>query len=98
MPVKLTVCGPALSLNMRLAIGSNVGGSFTAFTVRRKLMIELAPLGSVAVRVMVAAPNWLVSGKMLKVRLVPLPDTIIRSFEIRLGLEELPVKVRLETA
>ena len=49
------------------------GGSFTGLTVRRKLVLLIPPSPSVTVTVMVAAPFALVSGRMLTVRLEPLP-------------------------
>ncbi len=56
MPVRFTVCTPAPSLTRRLLIGSRVGGSFTAVTVKTKLLLLTPPSGSAKLRVMVALP------------------------------------------
>ena len=52
--------------------GFKVGGSFTGLTVSRKLVRAVAPSASVTFTVIVALPNWLVSGRTPKVRLAPL--------------------------
>ena len=58
MPVRLTVCRPAFSLMVKLAIGSRVGGELTGLTVtvkERTTMLLLKP-PSLTVTEMVAEP------------------------------------------
>src|SRR4051812_39282459 len=77
VPVSVMLCAPASSLMVRFGIGLRVGGSLTGLTVRRKLWLAGAPFPSVTVKVMVVAPNWLVPGVIMAVRLAPLPPRII---------------------
>src|ERR1043165_275370 len=87
------------SLIRTLAIGLTVGGSFTGLTVTKKLVLALVPqTGSVTVSVMVAEPNWSASGDKLTWRSDPLPVKRMFSLEIKPGLEERPVTIRLAAA
>src|ERR1043166_379840 len=95
MPESGTVCvGPSSSIVM-LEIGSNVGASLTEFTASRNAVLAAAPLVSVTVKVMVALPNRLAAGAIVKVRFVEVPDSTRFWFGTRLVLEELAVTRRL---
>src|ERR1041385_8163841 len=71
------------------------GGSFTAFTVRLKLVVVVPPSLSVAVMVMVAVPLALVRGRMVRVRFGPAPSKLMLADETSPVFEEAPVTVRL---
>src|SRR5262245_33039478 len=58
---------------MRLPGVSKVGGSFTGTTVRTKSSLDATALVSVTVTVMVTLPLWLVDGRSVINRLVPVP-------------------------
>src|SRR5882762_4845239 len=73
IPESGTICCGAAPVIVRSAIGSSVGGSFTASTVRTKLVRLLPWSASATVTVMVALPNKLVAGRRFTVRLLPLP-------------------------
>src|SRR5690349_18497254 len=72
------VCWGASSMIVRLLMASNVGGSLIELTVRRKELLEAAPLVSVAVSVMVAVPKRLVAGSARRMNspLVPLIERL----------------------
>jgi len=73
------------------------GGSFTAFTVREKLLAEVRE-PSLTVSVMVLVPFWSAAGVSVTVRLAPLPPTTIPLLGISAVLDELPVTVKLAAA
>ena len=54
-------------------MGLSVGASFTALTVRTKLVLLVA-VPSVTRRVMSVTPNWSGDGTSVTVRLAPLPS------------------------
>src|SRR5437667_12510686 len=71
-----------------------VGGSFTAVTVRLKLLDAVAR-PSLTVNVITALPDWLVAGRMVTLRLPPDPPSKMLPFGTRAGLEEDPLTTRL---
>src|SRR2546422_8533836 len=71
MPERETTRGGELGLRTRSAIGSRVGAWLTRRTFRRKALLALEPLPSSTVKVIVAAPAWLVAGGMVTGRLLP---------------------------
>ena len=75
------------------AIAVFVGASFTAFTVSPKLVGVLIP-PSLTVTVMVAVPLWFSPGVIVAVRFAPLPPNAMLAFGTRVGLLELPLKVK----
>src|ERR1044071_5545316 len=70
------------------------GGSFTGLTVSVKLVLVLA-VPSLTVNVIVAVPFWFAAGVTVTVRLDPLPPNTMFAVGIRVGLEEVPLNVRL---
>src|SRR5258708_35342185 len=70
-----------------------VGGLFSAFTVKRNVSLAVA-VPSLTVTVIIAAPNWLVTGRTLTVRLEPLPPKRILALGASAGLEELPLRIK----
>jgi hypothetical protein len=75
------------------AIPVIVGASFTAFTVRPKLVGVLRP-PSLTVIVIVAVPLWFAAGVTLTDRFAPLPPNAMLAFGTSVGLLELPLRVR----
>src|SRR5205814_9464823 len=71
-----------------------VGGSFTALTVSRKLVLPVPPSSSVTWIVMVVVPLWLLTGQMVIVRLESVPLVTICPSGTSAGFEELQVTTR----
>src|SRR5947207_7141405 len=84
--------GPALESSEIVCGGIEEasGRSFTEFTVRRNELVVLAPSGSLTTRVMLAVPNWLLAGKIVTERLLPLPLNEMFSFGTRPIFDEKP--------
>src|SRR5437762_247308 len=75
-----------------------VGAVFgVALTVNTKLSLEVR-LPSLTVTVMVDVPLWLSAGVTVTVRLAPEPPKTILAVETRVGLEDVPERVRLLAA
>ena len=74
-----------------------VGRSFTGLTVSTKLWVLLAPFVSVTFRLRLAAPDWLVAGVMVTVRLLPLPPNLRLEEGKRLVSEEVMARARRST-
>src|SRR5260370_18381589 len=76
MPVRFTICVPELGAITILERGSSVGGWFTTRTVTRKELVSesppplVVPPLSLSTTVIVALPNWLVSGEKVSVPVV----------------------------
>src|SRR5215475_3867938 len=73
IPVKFTVCAELFSLTVRLAMGSNVGGTLTGLTVTvndRTTVLLLVP-PSLTVTEIVAEPKALATGARLNVPVAP---------------------------
>src|SRR6266540_1546343 len=66
------------------------GGSFTAFTVNRKLSLALN-CPSLTVTVIVALPFWLSAGFTVTVRFAPEPPKLMFALGTSVGLDELPL-------
>ncbi len=74
-----------------------VGVSFTALTVSTKGSLAVsAP--SLTVTVIVAVPLWFAAGVTVTVRLAPLPPNTMFAVGTSVGLDELPLSVRLPAA
>ena len=95
MPVSATVCEPASSLSERLPSAVRLGVWFPALlTVTTKVSVaELVP--SLTTTVIVAAPVRLSAGVTRTVRLAPEPPKTMALLGTRVGLEEVPARVRL---
>src|SRR4051794_11713275 len=78
----------------RSAIREIAGGSFTGFTVTAKIALAL-DRPSLTVSVMVALPLWLVAGRTVTVRWVPLPPKTMLAGGTSVGLDEALLSVRL---
>ena len=75
-----------------------VGAVFTvAVTVSTKLVLVLSE-PSLTVTVIVATPLWLAAGVTVTVRLAPLPPKTMFAFGTNVGLDELPLTVKLPAA
>src|SRR5258706_3414115 len=77
------VCGPIVEIP---------GGSLTGSTANSKLVLATAPSESVALTVIVAKPNWFVSGLIVTMRFDPLPLKTISDDETNSSLDELAAK------
>src|SRR5262245_55693042 len=74
-----------------------VGASFTVLTVNTNVSLAVnAP--SLTVTVIVAVPNWFVAGVTVTFRLAPLPPKTMFPLGTSVGLDELPLAVRLAAA
>src|SRR6266511_3277723 len=85
------------SLIVWLARFEIVGASFTALTVSPKLVFVL-DCPSLTVSVIVAEPFWLVAGVTVTVRLAPLPPKTMLPLGASVGVDELPLTVKLPAA
>ena len=95
IPERATVCRPASSRMARLPKGLRVGGSFTGFTVRTKLLLALrVPL--LATIVMVAVPERLDCGVMPTVKFGADPVRTIFACGTNVESEEDAVKLKPE--
>src|ERR1051326_4109677 len=76
------------------AMAERVGGSFTGTTVTRKLVLAMPKLPSLTLTVILAAPDWLVAGVTVTVRVAPLPPKTTLLTGTSPGLDEAALKVR----
>src|SRR5262245_2605508 len=85
--------GPVESPGLRIWFGMLVivGGSFTALTVRTKLVLVLSD-PSLTVRVIIAVPFSFGDGFTVTVRFAPLPPKTMLCTSV--GFEEMPVTAR----
>src|ERR1043166_1164622 len=95
MPERETTRGGELGLRTRSGIGSRVGAWLTRRTFRRKALLALEALPSCTVKVIVAAPDWLVAGRMVTVRLLPVPPNVMLVSGTKVRSEETADRVRL---
>src|SRR5258706_6272640 len=91
MPLSGMLTVPDDAKTLRLVNGSRVGGSFTAFTVRIKLLLT-AMLPSFEKMVMRVVPNSFGRGVRMTLRLVPPPLNAMFVFATRFWFEEMPVR------
>src|SRR6267143_2540075 len=74
-----------------------VGASLTGLTVSTKVSLA-GKDPSLNVTVIVALPFWLAAGLTVTVRLAPLPPNTMFALGTSVGLDELPLTVRLPAA
>src|SRR6185436_3775274 len=94
--VKLSAPVVPSSLIVWSGTSETVGGVFTPLTVRTKTSAALRE-PSLTVTVMVALPTWPGAGVTVTVRLLPLPPNTMLPLGTSVGLDELPLRVRLAT-
>src|SRR5262249_25114372 len=92
MPVNSNCRGPDPSITVTLEIGSKVGGSFTLWTVKRKLS-ETFVVPSLKFSVIRVEPNALGTGASVTTRLLPLPPYVIPEGATMLGSADTAVSV-----
>jgi hypothetical protein len=76
MPLRLTVCGPALVLRVRLPSGFKVGGSLTAVTVIEMVAGEELDNPSFARKVKLSAPKKFAAGMYVRSGGVPVREPL----------------------
>src|ERR1051325_8189762 len=76
-------------------MGSRVGGSFTALTVKENVLLAEPPLPSSTVTVIAAVPKLFAAGVTVTVRLLPLPPKTMLVFGTSAGLDETPLRTKL---
>src|ERR1041384_4926611 len=85
--------GPAAPVEME--IGAVLAAEIFRSTRRSRVVEVLAPSASVTVRVIVAVPDRMPSGRIVIVRLEPLPPSEMLAFGTRFGGDEVAVAARV---
>ena len=78
------------SLVLVLDIAANAGASFTAFTVRLKVLVSVSTPSEIAT-VMVLVPFWFSAGDNERLQFGAVPDFVILAFGTRVVFDDVTV-------